>query len=239
MLNLFIGYDSREPIAYHVAAHSVMMRASRPLSITPVALHQLGGLYWRERGPTESTEFSLTRFLVPYLSQYQGTSIFMDCDFLAQVDLYEVAYECRPGKAVWVCQHDYTPKTESKMGGLAQTIYPRKNWSSFMMFDNARCRVLTPAYVSTALASDLQRFKWVRDEEIGALPLEWNWLVGEYPLNPLAKMLHYTLGGPWFAQYRRGDHTKEWLAEYRTMVGQDFAPQQVWECPPLPTLVTP
>ena len=234
-MRLFIGYDSREPVAYHTLAASLIARASQPLSITPVALRHLGGDYWRERGATESTEFSLTRFLVPYLSNYEGYSIFMDGDMLACTDIYKILYILRPGKAVWVCQHEYVPKTDTKMDGWIQSVYPRKNWSSLMVFDNTRCRQLTPAYVSTALASDLQRFAWLKDQEIGSLPLEWNWLVGEYAPNPDAKVLHYTLGGPWFKATRSCDHAANWLAEYRAMTGQDYWPAQVWECPPLET----
>ena len=159
----------------------------------------------------------------------------MDGDMLACTDIYKILYILRPGKAVWVCQHAYIPKTDTKMDGWIQSVYPRKNWSSLMVFDNTRCRQLTPAYVSTALASDLQRFAWLKDQEIGSLPLEWNWLVGEYAPNPDAKVLHYTLGGPWFKDTRDCDHAADWLTEYRAMTGQDYWPAQVWECPPLET----
>ncbi len=205
MLKIFIGYDSREPIAYHVLSHSIIQRATRPVSITPLIQDQLRGIgaYTRERCPTESTDFSLTRFLVPYLSDYEGISLFLDCDMLCLDDIADLEFEAaksvilEDSRAVWVCKHDYTPLGADKFLGQKQTAYPRKNWSSLMLFDNAKCKSLTPDYVNTASGLDLHRFNWMPDEQIGCLPLEWNWLVGEYP-DREAKMLHYTLGGPWF-----------------------------------------
>lgn len=237
MLRIFIGYDSREPVAYHVAAHSIISRASLPVSIAPLARHQLSEVYWRLRNPMESTEFSLTRFLVPHLSMYRGYSLFMDCDMLVQADVGDLldvieaaspktlvgrARFCPP-EVVWVAKHNYTPKTETKMDGAVQTAYPCKNWSSVMLFNNERCRALSPEYVNTAPALDLHRFNWVvRPDEIATLPLEWNWLVGEYAENPNAKILHYTLGGPWFKEYRDCPHADLWLAEYRAMTGVEY-----------------
>ena len=152
VLQLFIGYDPKEPVAYHTLAHSILRRSSIPLTIAPLMRSQLKGLYTRERGPTESTEFSLTRFLVPFLSQYRGWSLFMDCDMLCRADIAELAAytERAVDEAVLVCKHDYVPKTERKFLNQVQTRYPRKNWSSLMLFNNARCAALTPQYVNSA-----------------------------------------------------------------------------------------
>lgn len=222
MLRVFIGYDSREPVAYHVAAHSILTTASAPVAIVPLVQSQLrtAGLYTRERGATEATEFSMTRFLVPYLSGYEGVSVFMDCDMVVRDDIYcMVRYHqsLTDGAAVSVCKHDYTPRDAIKMDGQVQTTYPRKNWSSFMVFDNAQCRALTPEYVNQATGAQLHRFQWCAESKVGALPLEWNWLVGEYPPNPDAKILHYTNGGPWFWETRRCDHAAEWIDAYEAM----------------------
>jgi hypothetical protein len=180
---------------------------------------QLKGLYSRGRGPTESTEFSLTRFLVPALSQYRGWSLFMDCDMLCRADVAELAAftERTPDKAVLVCKHDYTPGPKRKFLNQVQTVYPRKNWSSVMLFNNARCAALTADYVNKATGLELQRFQWLRDEEIGELPLEWNWLVQEYKYNPDAKIVHFTIGGPYFDEYRNCDYAAEWFEENRRM----------------------
>ena len=217
MLRVFIGYDRQEPVAYHVLAHSILRRSSIPLAIAPLKRELLGKLYRRARGPTESTEFSLTRFLVPALSGYQGWSVFMDCDMLCKMDFALVAKEIRrqARKAVLVCKHDYMPSSKRKFLNHVQTVYPRKNWSSLMIFNNAKCRALSPHYVNTATGLDLHRFNWIRNEQIGELPIEWNWLVGEYKYNPRAKVVHYTLGGPWFRKYRDCDYASEWRAEQK------------------------
>jgi hypothetical protein len=219
VLQVYIGYDPREAVAYHTLAHSILRRSSIPVTIAPVMQSQLKGVYTRPRGATESTEFSLTRFLVPALSQYRGWSLFMDCDMLCRADIAELAAfaEGAADKAVLVCQHDYVPKTARKFLDQVQTKYPRKNWSSVMLFNNARCGALTPEYVNSASGLELHRFAWTQDAAIGALPLEWNWLVGEYAHNPAAKIVHYTLGGPYFSEYRGCDYAEEWFEENRRL----------------------
>jgi hypothetical protein len=217
-LAIYIGYDPAETIAYHVLCHSIMRHASGPVSITPLIQSQLrqAGLYTRERGKTESTEFSLTRFLVPALSGYGDYSIFMDCDMLCQGDVYELVKLAKADelRAVWCAKHTYTPSSALKMQAQEQTVYPRKNWSSVMVFRNKYCEKLTPAYVNTASGLDLHRMVWAGvDQNIGELPLEWNWLVGEYAPNDDAKLLHYTIGGPWFWDYRNTTHCDRWFKE--------------------------
>src|SRR4051812_18969217 len=162
MLQIFIGYDSKEPVAYHTLAHSILRRSSIPVSIAPLVRGQLGHVYSRGRGPTESTEFSLTRFLVPALSQYRGWSVFMDCDMLCRGDIAELTahIDTHYDKAVLVCKHDYAPNPAPKFLNQPQTAYPRKNWSSLMLMNAERCRALTPEYVNSASGLDLHRFKW-------------------------------------------------------------------------------
>ena len=219
MLDIYIGYDPREQIAFYALAHSIVRRSSIPVSIAPLMQRQLKRLYTRARGPTESTEFSLTRFLVPALAGYRGWSLFMDCDMLCRADIAELAAEVerQPDKAVLVVKHDYVPKTERKFLNQVQTKYTRKNWSSLMIFNNERCRALTPEYVNSASGLELHRFAWTDDGLIGSLPREWNWLVTEYPYNADAKIVHYTLGGPYFEGYRDCDYAAEWFDEFRSM----------------------
>ena len=225
MLQVHIGYDPRESVAFYTLAHSIFARSSIPLSIAPLMRRHLGHLYTRPRGPTEATEFSLTRFLVPALADYRGWSIYMDCDMLCRADIAGLAalIERQADKAVLVCHHDYVPKTERKFLNQVQTKYPRKNWSSLMLFNNERCTALTPAYINSASGLELHRFGWIDDRLIGALPLEWNWLVGEYPYSPDAKIAHFTRGGPYFDEYRNCDYAGEWFAEFESMRSRDEA----------------
>ena len=219
MIRIYIGYDPRESVAFYTLAHSISRRSSVPISIAPLAQSQLKGIYRRGRGPTESTEFSMTRFLVPHLSEYRGWSIFMDCDMLCRADIRQLFEETerQADKAVLVCKHDYVPKTARKFLDQVQTKYVRKNWSSLMLFNNERCRSLTLDYVNTASGLELHRFSWMNDAAIGELPLEWNWLVGEYDYNPRAKIVHFTIGGPYFEAYRNCDYAGEWFAEFESM----------------------
>ena len=217
-LRIFIGYDSREPLAFLVLCHSILRQASGPVSITPLYQPALRRrrLYMRPRTDLESTEFSLTRFLVPSLCGYGDYAIFMDCDMLCRGDVYELVKIAKADqhRCVWVAKHDYTPKTDTKFLDQVQTPYPRKNWSSVMVFRNKFCDKLTDAYVNGATGLELHQFEWAgHDRNIGDLPLEWNWLVGEYAPNPDAKLLHYTLGGPWFREYQHCDHADLWFEE--------------------------
>jgi lipopolysaccharide biosynthesis glycosyltransferase len=221
VLQVFVGFDPREAVAFETLAHSIERRSSVPVSIKPLVQQELRdlGLYTRQRGPTESTEFSLTRFLVPALANFQGWSVFMDCDMLCRADIAGLAALRREDKAVMVVKHDYVPKTSRKFLDQVQTKYERKNWSSVMLFNNERCRSLTAAYVNSASGLELHRFRWIDDALIGDLAREWNWLVTEYDYNPGAKLVHYTLGGPWFEAYRGCEYADEWFAERESMKG--------------------
>lgn len=218
MLNIFIGYDKRETVSFHVLSHSIMERASGPVSITPLYLPQLrkSGIYTREKTANESTDFTFSRFLTPYLAS-SVTSIFMDCDMLCLGDIYELASYATKDlyKDVFVVKHDYTPKLENKFLNQKQTLYPCKNWSSVMVFNGHRSSVkdLHPYYVNNASPMELHQFKWTNKDSIGELPKEWNHLVGEYKPNPDAKLVHFTRGGPWFNEYSDCEYSEEWFKE--------------------------
>lgn len=221
MIRVFIGYDATESAAYHVLAHSIMRRSSMPVSITPVRLSNLEKLYMRERAGNESTEFSMSRFLVPSLADFSGWGIFMDCDMLCQGDIAELWRMRDMRYAVQCVQHDYTPSTDIKMLGARQEAYPKKNWSSLMLMNFAKCRNLSPQYVNDATGAQLHQFQWVDHEcEMGELPEEWNWLVGEYPQHEAPKMLHWTLGGPWWHQYRDAPYADLWRNELGNLLNE-------------------
>ena len=213
VLDIFIGYDSDEKVAFHALCPSLLGHASRPLRFPPIALTNLGGLHKRERISLQSTEFSFTRFLTPYLSNYEGWSLFMDCDILARGDVAELFDLADDRYAVMVAKHDYVPRDEIKFLGNQQTPYAKKNWSSVMLLNNALCRTLTPDYVDTASGLQLHQFHWLESEDlIGEFPLQWNWLVGEYDYSDAARLAHFTRGGPYFADYADCDYADEWFA---------------------------
>lgn len=221
-IRIFIGFDPRETVAWHVLCHSILARSSRPVSFTPLALHQLKGCFWRERDPLQSTDFSFTRFLTPYLSGYEGWSLFMDCDMLVRTDIAEL-WDLRDDRYAVMCvKHDHRPREEVKFLGAPQTPYGKKNWSSVMLFNNSRCRALDVPYVNTASGLELHQFKWLKDDaEIGNLPARWNHLVGYQAENPIAANVHYTLGGPYFDEYRSCEYSHDWQAERTALLRVD------------------
>lgn len=222
MIRIFVGFDPREAVAYNVLAYSILSRASQPVTIAPLALHQLRGLMTRERHPLQSTDFSFSRFLTPYLSDFAGWSLFMDCDMLVLDDIAKL-YAMRDERyAVMVVKHDHLPTENAKFLQQPQTKYEKKNWSSVVLFNNARCRALTPEYVNTASGLELHQFKWLGDDAlIGALPQHWNHLVGYHPPRPDVSLVHYTIGGPYFADYRDCEYSIQWFAERERMLHAD------------------
>jgi lipopolysaccharide biosynthesis glycosyltransferase len=219
MIRVFIGYDPRETIAAHVLQHSIGTRSSIPVSFTLLDRHNLKGIYDRPRGEFESTDFSLSRFIVPYLCNYEGWAVFMDCDMVCRGDIVELArymtLASRWNQAVQVVKHGYIPREQSKFLGQTQTSYERKNWSSLMIFNNALCRNLTPEAVNAQAGLWLHRFLWTTDDKIGEIPKIWNYLVSENNqcAPEEARMIHFTNGGPWFKEYENCEFADLWRAE--------------------------
>lgn len=204
--SVFIGFDRREILPFHVLCHSIISRSTAPVSISAVKLSQLP----LTRPVQGSTEFSISRFLVPWMMGYQGLALFMDCDMMVRMDISEV-FDMHDGSAVQVVKHDYTPKNDVKFYGQKQEPYPKKNWSSVMLMDCSQCKALTPEYVDTASPMDLHQFKWT--DSVGVLPTRINHLVGEYPYDPDAGIVHWTVGGPWLESYKNTDYAGQWFAE--------------------------
>lgn len=210
-LKIFIGYDEAETVAFHTLAQSIIKHSTVPVAITPLKMTMLP-MYNRPRNDKQSNEFSFTRFLVPHLCGYEGHALFMDCDMMFTEDVAELWKLIDDSKSVQVVKHDYMPATQVKYLGAIQYPYPRKNWSSVMLFNCAKCKRLTPDYVNTASPMELHRFSWTNDDLIGGLPVEWNHLVGEYEPNPDAKIIHWTLGGAYFNECRNVEYSNEWRA---------------------------
>jgi lipopolysaccharide biosynthesis glycosyltransferase len=222
MINVFIGFDSREAVAYNVLAHSIQARATQPVAITPLMLSQLKGILTRERHPLQSTDFSFSRFLVPYLADYAGWSIFMDCDMLVLDDIVNLWNQRDERFAVQVVKHEHIPKESTKFLNQPQSKYEKKNWSSVMLFNNAKCMALTPDYVNRASGLELHQFKWLdSDDLIGELPHRWNHLVGYDERNDDVSLIHYTIGGPYFEEYRDTEHANAWFEERDAMLHAD------------------
>ena len=219
MIKVFIGYDPREAVAFSVLAHSIHARATSPVAITPLMLSELTRIMTRARHPLQSTDFSFTRFLTPYLSDYGGWSIFMDCDMLVLDDIAKL-YALRDDRyAVMVVKHDHVPREARKFLDQPQTPYQKKNWSSVMLFNNAKCRALTAQYVNRASGLELHQFKWLEsDDLIGSIPSQWNHLVGYNPPRGDASLVHYTLGGPYFEGYGDCEYANHWRREREAML---------------------
>jgi len=222
---VFVGYDPREAIAYHTCVNSIIRNSSQPVAIVPVALNLFRD--YAETHTDGSNHFIYTRFLVPYLMDYQGWAIFIDGDMIVRGDIAELWDMKDYTKDALVVKHDYqTRMTEKYLGNVNQN-YPRKNWSSVILWNcNAiRNRILTPEFVQQSTGAYLHRFSWLDDQRIGELPVEWNWLDVEYEYNPLAKLVHYTLGTPCFHEFAdRGDFSDEW---HRERIFTEYCKQRI------------
>ncbi len=218
MIRIFIGYDSRETVAFHVLSQSIHKRASEPVSITPIMLSQLEGLFQRDRHALQSTEFSFSRFLTPYLCDFQGWSLFMDCDMLVLDDIAKLWALRDEQYAVQVVKHHHVPKEDRKFLDQPQTKYEKKNWSSVILFNNSKCTALTPEYVNSASGLELHQFKWLGDDGlIGDIPERWNHLVDYNPHIDDPANVHFTTGGPYFDEYKDCSYAKEWQDELKDL----------------------
>jgi lipopolysaccharide biosynthesis glycosyltransferase len=214
VIRIFVGFDQREAVAFHTFAQSVLEKASRPVAITPLVLRGLPG--YEETHFDGSNTFIYSRFLTPMLCGFEGWALFADGDMVCRADIAELWALRDPAKAVQVVQHDYQTKASTKYLGNKNQNYPRKNWSSLVLWNCAhpKHQVLTPAFVMQQGGAFLHRFSWLDDADIGALPTEWNWLTTEYDDNPNAKLLHFTLGTPCFEDYWHAPMADEWHAAH-------------------------
>lgn len=241
-MRVYIGFDPRERDAYLVAAHSLRKHASIPLQIEPIVLEHMrwkrfytrpttashsGGAprLWDDiSGAPMSTEFALTRFLVPHLMGYAGWALFVDCDFLFRADVAELFKIANPAYAVQVVKHLHQPAEAVKMDGQVQSAYPRKNWSSCVLWNCGHdAHAGTLDRVNRWRGLWLHQFRWLQDEDIGELPASWNWLEGSaWPDFPRAReagfateapspnAVHFTRGIPSMPGYENVPFADEW-----------------------------
>lgn len=228
---IYVGWDSQQPRAYDVCRHSILRHATDAPDVIPIQQHTLRTqqVYWRAHDALASTEFTYTRFLVPFLAAYEGWALFMDSDFLVTGDIGQLFAFADPRYAVCCVQHDYQPAESIKMDGAVQTTYPRKNWSSLVLWNCAHPanQCLTPDLVNRESGAFLHRFQWLADGLIGSLPPTWNWLEGwnHPPATGLPKGIHFTRGGPWYPNWGDVAYGELWRHEETLLqAATDVAP---------------
>jgi len=210
MIRLTIGFDEREAVAYHTFCQSILEKSSEPVAFIPLVLRSLPG--YKETHTDGSNSFVYSRFLTPYLMDFQGWAIFADGDMICRDDIAKLWCLRDESKAVLCAKHDYKTKVSGKYLGNKNQDYPRKNWSSVVLWNcgHPDNKILTPEFVMKQSGAFLHRFSWLKDEQIGEFAKEWNWLTTEYPDNYDARLLHYTLGTPCFKDYWKSDMAEEW-----------------------------
>ena len=219
-IKLIIGFDQRESVAYHTFTQSILEKCSEPVMFIPLAMNTLKG--YKETHTDKSNDFIYSRFLSPYLCNFKGWVIFADGDMICQADIKELWDLRDESKALQVVKHDYKTKVKKKYLGNINEDYPKKNWSSLILWNcsHPKHKILTPEFIASQTGKYLHRFSWLDENEIGELPKEWNWLAIEYPENKNAKLIHYTLGTPCFKEYKETDMADIWYQTYnRTIDG--------------------
>ena len=213
-IKIVIGFDQRESVAYHTFCQSIIEKASSPISFMPLAINNLSD--YKETHADKSNDFVYSRFLTPYLNEFNGWAIFADGDMICQADIKELWDLRDDTKALLVVKHDYQTKAHLKYLDNINENYPRKNWSSVILWNCGppKHKVLTPEFIANQTGKYLHRFSWLNDDEIGELPKDWNWLAIEYPENKEAKLIHYTLGTPCFEDYKNTEMAELWHSAY-------------------------
>ena len=217
-IKIVIGFDQRESIAFHTFTQSIIEKSSFPVYFIPLAINALKG--YKETHTDKSNDFIYSRFLSPHLNSFEGWAIFADGDMICQADIKELWDLRDESKALLVVKHDYQTKTHKKYLGNINENYPRKNWSSVILWNCAhpKHKILTPEFIASQTGKYLHRFSWLDDTDIGELPREWNWLAIEYPENKNAKLIHYTLGTPCFKEYKNTEMADIWYETYNRAI---------------------
>lgn len=213
-VKIIVGFDQRESIAYHTFCQSIIEKSSMPINFIPLAINNLK--IYNETHTDQSNDFIYSRFLTPYLNNFEGWALFADGDMICQSDIKELWDLRDESKALMVVKHNYLTKAHVKYLGNKNENYPRKNWSSVILWNcsHPKHRILTPEFIQNQTGKYLHRFSWLNDDEIGELPKEWNWLAIEYPENKDAKLIHYTLGTPCFKEYEKTDMSDIWYSTF-------------------------
>lgn len=245
-LHVYIGWDPREADAWNVASWSLRRHASIPVVVHKLDQQELrdAGLFSRTYhvgatgqrvddfdGKPFSTDFTHTRFLVPYVHRLKNLgpkALFIDCDWLFRGDVADLLHGCALGYSVYVVKHNYLPLSSKKMMGVAQQSYKRKLWSAMMLFDvnSPACLSLTPNAVNCSDSSYLHQLGWCREDEIGELDEAFHWIPGSSPTidktsSPTIKGVHFTEGLPGQQFRSPTPFDEEWYKELQLWKWQD------------------
>lgn len=218
-LNIFIGYDRDNRMPAYVLAESIMQNTRSHVNFTFLHRDMLSLVFTRQRGEFDSTDFSNSRFLVPYLSKYKGWSLFLDNDMIVKDDIQKLFNLIDNRYSVMCVKHNQVVENTTKFQNMQQTEYSMKNWTSVMLFNNSKCRSLTENYVNTENGLNMHQFRWLKSiDTIGSLPMEWNYLVdNKNQTSKAPKLVHYTNGGPYFEETADCEYSSSWFNVYNTI----------------------
>ena len=210
IVDIVVGFDDREAIAYHTFVQSVIENSTLPTRFLPLNITSLTD--YTEVHKDGSNNFIYTRFLVPYLMNFKGWAIYADGDMVCLEDIKKLWNKRNDKYAVQVVKHDYKTKIKNKYWGNKNEDYPRKNWSSLILWNcsHPAHKILTPQFINDQTGAYLHRFSWVKDKEIGKLDKNWNWLAMEYEEKKGINLIHYTIGTPCFKEYENTSQSSHW-----------------------------
>ncbi|MDC1296179.1 glycosyltransferase [Pseudomonadota bacterium] len=216
--DIVVGFDQKESVAYHTFVQSVIEQSTIPTRFMPLTIGSLTN--YKEIHKDGSNDFIYSRFLVPYLMNYNGWAIYADGDMVCLEDIKKL-WDLRDNNfAVQVVKHNYKTKVKSKYWGNKNEDYPRKNWSSLILWNcnHQSHKILTPEFIQEQTGSFLHRFSWIKDKEIGEVAKEWNWLAMEYEEKKDINLIHYTIGTPCFKEYHDKSLSSYWKKSFLNML---------------------
>ena len=222
IVDVVVGFDQREAVAYHAFTQSVIEKSSIPIRFLPLNINSLTN--YKETHEDGSNEFIYSRFLVPYLMNFKGWAIYADGDMVCLEDIKKL-WNLRDNKyAIQVVKHDYKTKIKNKYWGNKNENYPRKNWSSLILWNcgHKSHKILTPEFIQKQTGAFLHRFNWIIDSEIGEINKEWNWLAVEYEEKQDINLIHYTIGTPCFEEYQNSSLASYWKTSFLSMLDGYF-----------------
>jgi len=222
IVDIVVGFDQREAVAYHTFTQSVIEKSTMPVRFLPLSINSLS--HYNDRHNDGSNDFIYSRFLVPHLMNFKGWAIYADGDMVCLEDIKKLWNQRDKNYAVQVVKHNYKTKIEKKYLGNKNENYPRKNWSSLILWncEHNVHKILTPDFIEKKSGAFLHRFSWINDKEIGELEKEWNWLALEYEEKESINLIHYTIGTPCFKEYSEKSLSSFWKKSFSNMLDGYF-----------------